>query len=799
MRNRYGSMGGSNIHQCAGDTGDRRDQFSVTSNTHKRVGRMNEPGQRSQTDQETHQHSSLKQDTADAGFELVMAHLEAFLAEWEAQGFGPRLIDHLPDADTAARRLVLIELIKADLEYRHGSDGPVLRLEDYLAEIPELGEPDGVPAELIYEEYHVRKNAGDAVDVADCLARFPNRLADINRVFQLEATSTMSMSGDTLAETFQTGEQIDDFYLMSALGAGAFGSVFLARQISMQRMVALKISSDKGEEAQTLARLDHPHIVRVYDQHRLPDQNLRLLYMQFAPGGTLQSVIKRAKAAPQKTGRLVMQCVAEAVDKTGVLTSDNIALEGGLAEKSWPEVVCQLGCELAEALHYAHGEKTLHRDVKPANVLLDAHGRAKLADFNISFSSEVEDANAAENFGGSLAYMSPEQLDACNVNSATQPTDLEGRSDVYSLGVLLWELCYGQRPFADENITGDWTETVTAMAALRRRGVGHAPVRLTSAVPQQLHAILVQCLQAEPAARYATAQQLAQAFRLCLEPRVAQLRQERLSGWKRWAGLWPTIAFLIAAISPHILGAAFNLFYNDQAIIAELEQQSADEASANVLKQKFLSVVITINLIAFPIGFACCIWFVQPIKRALARRLLTADECRVARRRSFELGRFVTVLGITEWVIAGVAYPAAMHGILGSLDAQWYVHFFASLLICGLLAAAYPFFLTTTLSLRAFVPGLMDDAPLNRDDAAQLSRLSAQSAWSLYLAGGVPAAGIMILLTTQEANDPHLALTLKILSVLGAVGFAFILRLSRSLQSDLDALTAAATTRRTWQ
>ena len=95
----------------------------------------------------------------------------------------------------------------------------------------------------------------------------------------------------------------------------------------------------------------------------------------------------------------------------------------------------------------------------------------------------------------------------------------------------------------------------------------------------------------------------------------------------------------------------------------------------------------------------------------------------------------------------------------------------------------------------------MDAARLNDQDARQLQRLSTQSAWSLYLAGGVPAAGIMILLTTQEANDPHLSLTLKILSVLGAVGFAFILRLSRSLQLDLEAMTAVATdsrSRRTW-
>ena len=82
----------------------------------------------------------------------------------------------------------------------------------------------------------------------------------------------------------------------------------------------------------------------------------------------------------------------------------------------------------------------------------------------------------------------------------------------------------------------------------------------------------------------------------------------------------------------------------------------------------------------------------------------------------------------------------------------------------------------------------MRSSHLTSKDATELQRLSDQSVWSLYLAGGVPAVGMMILLTTQEANDPHLSLTLKILSVLGAVGFAFALSLSKALQTDIEGL-----------
>src|SRR5271155_5065425 len=94
------------------------------------------------------------------------------------------------------------------------------------------------------------------------------------------------------------GDQIDDFDLLAELGSGAFAKVFLARQRSMQRLVALKGSCDQSTEPQTLAQLDHDYIVRVYDQRLLPERRLRLLYMQYVSGGTLQAVIYRVRQTP---------------------------------------------------------------------------------------------------------------------------------------------------------------------------------------------------------------------------------------------------------------------------------------------------------------------------------------------------------------------------------------------------------------------------------------------------------------------------------------------------------------------
>ncbi len=145
------------------------------------------------------------------------------------------------------------------------------------------------------------------------LAMYPQHRDALKRFFSFSDTVATSPSAEPLraTQTLRVGQVIEDFELLKLLGSGAFAQVYLARQATMQRLVALKVSSDRGDEPKTLAQLDHPHIVRVFDVRSSREERLRLLSMQYAPGGTLQHVIGFAKELPWRmlSGRTILQAI----------------------------------------------------------------------------------------------------------------------------------------------------------------------------------------------------------------------------------------------------------------------------------------------------------------------------------------------------------------------------------------------------------------------------------------------------------------------------------------------------------
>ena len=205
------------------------------------------------------------------------------------------------------------------------------------------------------------------------------------------------------------GEKIDDFEVVRLLGRGAFGHVYLARQLSLDRLVALKVSANRGSEGRTMARLEHAHIVQVYSEKVDEATDQRLLCMQLVPGVGLEKIISSlgmqleversladtlagAASAPATwRGSDVLAVIDVNASLPTALDPAALRDREALGEMDDVETTAWMGARLGEALDFAHQRGVLHRDIKPANILVSPYGRPMLADFNIS-SQQVDEA-----------------------------------------------------------------------------------------------------------------------------------------------------------------------------------------------------------------------------------------------------------------------------------------------------------------------------------------------------------------------------------------------------------------------
>ncbi len=311
-----------------------------------------------------------------------------------------------PDDD--AGHLVLIELIKLDMALAAEAK-QIRRIEFYCEPLADLLSARPIPIDLVMEEIQLRRELGEQPSRDEYAKRFPQFDTVLERLVG-GAEKTSSVQHSSPVPELTVGSQIDDFLIIQELGKGVFARVYLARQISMHRLVALKVSRGKGDEPQALAQFDHPNIVRVFDQRPLPELGLHLLYMQYQPGGTLADVVKAVRATdPNRTGKLFLDVVNQNLLSAAQVVPERSQERDWLGEAQWPAVVAWIGIQLARALNDSHKRGVMHRDVKPANVLLSAEAIPKLADFNVSYAG-IEGASTA--MGGSIGYMSPEHLRA---------------------------------------------------------------------------------------------------------------------------------------------------------------------------------------------------------------------------------------------------------------------------------------------------------------------------------------------------------------------------------------------------
>ncbi|MCE9532728.1 MAG: protein kinase [Planctomycetes bacterium] len=389
-----------------------------------------------------------------------------------------------------------------------------------LLQVSSLPASSDAILDLIYNEIVLREELGERPTLEEYASRYPELREDlqlhfdVHRVLQeqmLGETAHLNdteISSDSIPLPSETGPTLADYDIIAELGRGGMGVVYKARHRKLDRFVALKMIDHERTpspralarfraEAETIARMQHPNIVQIFEIGQ--DKGFPFLALELAEKGTLAQRLQELPYTPQAAAELIET--------------------------------------LARSIHHAHEHRIIHRDLKPANVLFTRDGVPKITDFGLAklLGDDLEVPRDATRSGepiGTPRYMSPEQ-------AAGRTKDLSPATDVYALGTILYECLTGQVPF----VSSSALETMDKIRCDEPTSLR----KLQRAVPRDLETICLKCLQKQSAKRYSSALELADDLRRFLDGMPIQAcptpRWRHIAMWSRRR---PTVATLIA-------------------------------------------------------------------------------------------------------------------------------------------------------------------------------------------------------------------------------------------------------------
>ncbi|HEV3260899.1 MAG TPA: serine/threonine-protein kinase, partial [Gemmataceae bacterium] len=468
---------------------------------------------------------------------------DRFAKAWLA-GQRPRIEDYLAEAEGSERAVLIRELLKLELEHRAGA-GEEIWPEQYQERFP-------LYHDLVDAVVRGSASCGPCSAAADSASGAGNLTATAGELPGLTGPYVPEgdQGADPVAEALSAGNGpalprlLGDYELLSQLGKGGMGVVYKARQRSANRIVALKvIRPERLEDAppeqrrewlkrfraegQAAARVDHDHVVTVYEVGEVDGQPF--YSMRYVEGRSLADVL-RDGPVPDRQAAAYLE-------------------------------------PAARALHCAHSRDVLHRDLKPGNILVDGGGRPFVADFGLAkWLRDIPDTMQTRGALGTPSYMAPEQTkDGAQAVPAT---------DVYGLGATLYALLTGRPPFQDP----DPVETLRQV--VDKEPV--APRQLNPTIARDLETICLKCLEKEPGKRYPSAQELAEELGRFLRQEPIKARPvsqaERL--W-RWCRRNPVVAGLATAVVVAVVTAfvLVTLSRNHAIELAAEKATLADEKS----------------------------------------------------------------------------------------------------------------------------------------------------------------------------------------------------------------------------
>jgi serine/threonine-protein kinase len=503
---------------------------------------------------------------------------------------------------------------------------------------------DRGPVDQLAEEFAERYRRGEHPSLTEYTERYPEWAEQIRNRFSalvpFEERSTLAgpPTGPPAEPAALAGPlpgRLGEYRLLREVGRGGMGVVYEAVQESLGRHVALKILPVQAllnpqylerfrREARAAGRLHHSNIVPVFGvgEWRAGNVSPPVHYyaMQFIPGQGLDAVVDQVRRLrqdePAPTPTVPVAGGAGAGSLARALLTDQFECSAHDSRPATPEGpggpagaspatqsgagavtavsasstdlagrsaaqyfrgVARVGVQVAEALAYAHRQGVLHRDIKPSNLLLDTHGTVWVTDFGLAKAADGDALTGSGDILGTLRYMAPERFRGVS----------EARGDVYSLGVTLYELVTLRPAFADADRLR-LIERVKTEEPPR-------PRQLDRRIPRDLETIVVKAMAKEPAARYATAQALAEDLRRFLADRPIQARPaggaERL--W-RWGRRNPVVACLLAGLFVALAGGLIGVtgqWLRAEGHLAEArrQRQLAEDNFAEARRQRRLA------------------------------------------------------------------------------------------------------------------------------------------------------------------------------------------------------------------
>lgn len=421
-----------------------------------------------------------------------------------------------------------------------------------------MEEEDSILNNLIYE--FINKFPGNDADIEEYCKKYPSLKDKLQQRFRI-----IKLIEEGLKEGVWSGKRIGEYIIVEEIGQGGMGMVFLAIQTSLNRYVALKILpfgftlDSKAirrfqNEAKIIAKFHHPHIVPVFSSGG--EEGVYYISMGFIPGLSLSKVIETLKhhTVHEIRASSIKNIVSTHPDfmrfnldlkNSGLDESIMTQRDPSFWDNSYLKFILTIFSEVADALYYAHRNGIYHGDLKPSNIILTPEGIPMIVDFGLAKDMKAIATTQSNEFAGTIGYASPEQI---RDNMADE------KSDIWSLGVTLYELISLNHPFGGKTISEIINKILNSEPPSLKKQ--------SKKIPKEVEAIIFKCIEKNPKGRYLSMAMLREDLKNFLESKPIMARPVgMMNRMYKWVKRYPLISLLTFGLLLTLMIAS-SLFLN---------------------------------------------------------------------------------------------------------------------------------------------------------------------------------------------------------------------------------------------